>query len=112
MHDLMTRLTFRIIARSVFSTNFPEAELDRLADLITEIQAFFVRSIRQPYLKPWFQACGAGSGTTTPSRPSCAPCWAATSRSASTPTPSPTPPRPTTCCRCCSTPATKTPASP
>lgn len=54
MHELMTRLTFRIIARSVFSTNFPEAELDRLAGLITEIQAFFVRSIRQPYLKPWF----------------------------------------------------------
>jgi cytochrome P450 len=58
VHELMTRLTFRIIARSVFSTNFPEAELDRLADLITEIQAFFVRSIRQPYLKPWFRLRG------------------------------------------------------
>ncbi|OGX88190.1 cytochrome P450 [Hymenobacter glacialis] len=57
-HELMTRLTFRIIARSVFSTSFPEAELDRLAGLITEIQAFFVRSIRQPYLKPWFQLRG------------------------------------------------------
>jgi cytochrome P450 len=54
----MTQLTFRIIARSVFSTNFPEAELDRLAGLITEIQAFFVRSIRQPYLKPWFRLRG------------------------------------------------------
>ncbi|ALW86816.1 hypothetical protein AUC43_18060 [Hymenobacter sedentarius] len=58
VHELMTRLTFRIIARSVFSTNFPEAELDRLAQLITEIQAFFVRSIRQPYLKPWFRLRG------------------------------------------------------
>ena len=58
IHELMTRLTFRIIARSVFSTNFPEAELDRLAGLITEIQAFFVRSIRQPYLKPWFRLRG------------------------------------------------------
>ncbi|MDB5235697.1 MAG: hypothetical protein JWR44_2690 [Hymenobacter sp.] len=58
VHELMTRLTFRIIARSVFSTNFPEAELDRLARLITEIQAFFVRSIRQPYLKPWFHFRG------------------------------------------------------
>jgi len=58
VHELMTRLTFRIIARSVFSTNFPEAELDRLAGLITEIQAFFVRSIRQPYLKPWFHLKG------------------------------------------------------
>ena len=58
VHALMTRLTFRIIARSVFSTNFPEAELDRLAGLITELQAFFVRSIRQPYLKPWFRLRG------------------------------------------------------
>ena len=58
VHELMTRLTFRIIARSVFSTNFPEAELDRLAELITQIQTFFVRSIRQPYLKPWFRFRG------------------------------------------------------
>ena len=58
VHELMTRLTFRIIARSVFSTSFPEAELDRLAGLITELQAFFVRSIRQPYLKPWFRLRG------------------------------------------------------
>ena len=58
VHALMTRLTFRIIARSVFSTNFPEAELDRLAGLITELQAFFVRAIRQPYLKPWLRLRG------------------------------------------------------
>ena len=58
VHELMTRLTFRIIARSVFSTNFPEAELDRLARLITGMQAFFVRVIRQPYLKPWFRLRG------------------------------------------------------
>ena len=54
VHALMTRLTFRIIARSVFSTRFPEAELDRLSALLTELQAFFVRTVRQPYLKPWF----------------------------------------------------------
>lgn len=58
VHELMTRLTFRIIARSVFSTNFPEAELDRMAELLTDIQAFFVRSIRQPYLLPWFKLRG------------------------------------------------------
>ena len=58
VYELMTRLTFRIIARSVFSSNFPEPELDRLAGLLTEIQAFFVRSIRQPYLKPWFRLTG------------------------------------------------------
>ena len=57
-HALMTRLTFRIIAQSVFSTNLPEAELHRLASLLTELQAFYVRSIRQPYLKSWFWLSG------------------------------------------------------
>ncbi|PJJ59341.1 cytochrome P450 [Hymenobacter chitinivorans] len=54
-HELMTELTFRIIARSVFSTNFSAAELNHVARLITEIQAFYVRTIRQPYLNPWFR---------------------------------------------------------
>ena len=57
-HALMTRLTFHIIVRSVFSTNLPEAELDRLATLLTKLQAFYVRGIRQPYLKPWFWLLG------------------------------------------------------
>ena len=58
VHALMTRLTFRIIARSVFSTSFPEAELDRLAALITKLQAFYVGTIRQPYLWPWLRLRG------------------------------------------------------
>ena len=52
-HELMTRLTFRIIAQSVFSTHFSSQELDRVAALITEIQAFYVGTIRQPYFNPW-----------------------------------------------------------
>ena len=52
-HALMTRLTFRIIARSVFSTSFTDAELDRLAQLTTELQSFYVGTIRQPYLNGW-----------------------------------------------------------
>ncbi|WP_226185043.1 cytochrome P450 [Hymenobacter nitidus] len=58
VHELMTQLTFRIIARSVFSANFAAAELDRVAALITRIQAFYVRTIRQPYLNPWFRLRG------------------------------------------------------
>jgi cytochrome P450 len=56
--ETMTKLTFRIIMRSVFSTNLSEAELERAATLITELQAFFVRNLRQPYLKPWFRLSG------------------------------------------------------
>ena len=57
-HALMTRLTFRIIAQSVFSTHFTASELDRVSGLITEIQAFYVSTIRQPYFNPWRQLTG------------------------------------------------------
>ncbi len=57
-HEWMTRLTFRIIAQSVFSTHFSAAELDRVAGLITEIQAFYVSTIRQPYFNPWRHLTG------------------------------------------------------
>ncbi|GAA4357786.1 cytochrome P450 [Hymenobacter saemangeumensis] len=57
-HELMTRLTFRVIARSVFSTAFSDAELDRASELLTRIQGFYVRTIRQPYLLPWFKVSG------------------------------------------------------
>ena len=52
-HALMARLTFRIIANSVFSTSFADAELDQISGLLTEIQAFYIRTLRQPYLRPW-----------------------------------------------------------
>jgi cytochrome P450 len=42
----------------VFSTNFAAAELNHVARLITEIQAFYTRTIRQPYLTPWFRVRG------------------------------------------------------
>ncbi|UYZ64798.1 cytochrome P450 [Hymenobacter weizhouensis] len=57
-HELMTRLTFRIVARSVFSSYLPEPELQRMAELLTAVQAFYVRSVRQPYLRPWFALAG------------------------------------------------------
>jgi len=57
-HELMTRLTFRVIARSVFSTAFSDAELDRASELLTRIQGFYVRTIRQPYLLWWFKLSG------------------------------------------------------
>ncbi|WP_086596292.1 cytochrome P450 [Hymenobacter crusticola] len=53
VHRLMTTTAFRIIARSTFSTNLDNAKLERMSALLTAIQAFYVRSIRQPYLRPW-----------------------------------------------------------
>lgn len=58
VHELMTTTAFRIIARSVFSTSMTEAELQHLARLLTDIQAFYVRTLRQPYLRPWLGVSG------------------------------------------------------
>ncbi|WP_176133138.1 cytochrome P450 [Hymenobacter sp. CRA2] len=58
VHELMTTTAFRIIARSVFSTSMTEAELQRMAQLLTDIQAFYVRTLRQPYLRPWLGVSG------------------------------------------------------
>lgn len=58
VHELMTTVAFRIITRSVFSTGMSEAELQRLAGLLTELQAFYIRTMRQPYLRPWMHLRG------------------------------------------------------
>ena len=59
IHEAMTRVSFRIVARATFSTSLSEAEGERLAEVLTQIQAFYVRTIRQPYLRPWFRARGS-----------------------------------------------------
>lgn len=58
IHEEMTRVAFDIIARAVFGTSMREPERNRLSDILTRIQAFYVRTVRQPYLRPWFAATG------------------------------------------------------
>ena len=52
-HAAMTRVAFRIVARSVFGDSLGEEQLTQLSDWLTAIQAFYVSTIRQPYLRPW-----------------------------------------------------------
>ena len=54
----MLRLAFRIVAKSLFSTNIEEGSMGHLSDYITEIQEFIIKQIRQPYLEPWFKISG------------------------------------------------------
>jgi cytochrome P450 len=51
-HEAMTRVAFRIVARSVFGDSLGDAELMQLSDWLTAIQLFYVTTIRQPYLWP------------------------------------------------------------
>ncbi|GAA4507089.1 cytochrome P450 [Hymenobacter ginsengisoli] len=52
-HAAMTRVAFRIVARSVFGDSLDDSQLAQLSDWLTAIQAFYVNTIRQPYLRPW-----------------------------------------------------------
>ena len=52
-HPATTRVAFRIVARSVFGSSLGEEQLQQLSDWLTAIQAFYVSTIRQPYLQPW-----------------------------------------------------------
>lgn len=58
MSHAMMELAFRVVARSLFSADLPEAKLVGLSRDITELQAFIIRLIRQPYLEWWFQLSG------------------------------------------------------
>ncbi|QKG57062.1 cytochrome P450 [Hymenobacter sp. BRD128] len=53
VHAAMTRVAFRIVARSVFGDSLSEGQLAQLSDWLTDIQAFYITTIRQPYLRPW-----------------------------------------------------------
>lgn len=54
----MHRLSFQIIARTLFSDAIKSSDVDDLSSKIEMIQTFVVRQIRQPYLKAWFKVSG------------------------------------------------------
>ncbi|HEY3385692.1 MAG TPA: cytochrome P450 [Saprospiraceae bacterium] len=54
----MNRLTFRIVARTLFSNSLQEKNLVRLSELISILQAFIIREVRQPYKRWWFKISG------------------------------------------------------
>ncbi len=58
VHKHMVRLTLRLVGKSLFGRSMGEQELEQIGDTITEIQAFIVRQIVQPYKIPWFRISG------------------------------------------------------
>lgn len=55
----MNHLTFRIVARTLFSTSLEESGLLQLSELISTLQAFIVKEVRQPYKRWWFHISGS-----------------------------------------------------
>ncbi|MCO6479868.1 MAG: cytochrome P450 [Phaeodactylibacter sp.] len=54
----MMELAFRVVAKSLFTTDLSEEDLAFLGDSVTVIQSFITRTFRQPYLIPWFRFSG------------------------------------------------------
>ncbi|MEL6864902.1 MAG: cytochrome P450 [Bacteroidota bacterium] len=54
----MMELAFDVVARSLFSSSIEESQLQLLAENITAIQAYLVKTIRLPFMNPWYQLSG------------------------------------------------------
>ncbi len=58
MHGQMVRFTLRLVGKSLFGRSMRDEELEQIGDTISEIQAFILRQIVQPWKIPWFRFIG------------------------------------------------------
>ncbi|NND32689.1 MAG: cytochrome P450 [Saprospiraceae bacterium] len=58
LYQVMHKLAFRIVAKTLFSTGMTESQISTLSGQITEIQKFIVKEIRQPYARLWHKLSG------------------------------------------------------
>ncbi len=58
VHQAMHQLTFRVVAKTLFSTSVDDSQLTQLSSDIATLQQFIVKLIRQPYVKWWHRLLG------------------------------------------------------
>ncbi len=58
VYEEINQLTFRIVARTLFSTSIEEHGLYELSRLISILQSYIIREVRQPYKRWWFRING------------------------------------------------------
>jgi cytochrome P450 len=54
----LMKMTFAMVARSLFGANLVDQDIDLVSDTICTVQEFIVRQTIQPYLNPWFEVSG------------------------------------------------------
>ena len=54
----LMKMTFAMVARSLFGARLKEEDIDLVSRTICTVQEFIVRQTLQPYLNPWFTASG------------------------------------------------------
>jgi cytochrome P450 len=58
IYPLMMKITFAMVARSLFGARLKEVDIDLISTAISTVQEFMVRQTIQPYLNPWFAVSG------------------------------------------------------
>lgn len=56
--EKMREATLRIIANTIFSKKLKEEELQKISEILPQLQNFILRMIRQPYLHWWLKLSG------------------------------------------------------
>jgi len=54
----LMKMTFAMVARSLFGAKLKDEDIDLVSDTICTVQEFIVRQTIQPYLNPWFEVSG------------------------------------------------------
>src|SRR5665213_972669 len=54
----LMKMTFAMVARSLFGAELKDEDIDLISHTICTIQEFIVRQTLQPYLNPWFEVSG------------------------------------------------------
>ena len=58
IYPQMMKMTFAMVARSLFGASLKDEDIDLVSHTICTVQEFIVRQTLQPYLNPWFAASG------------------------------------------------------
>ncbi|HEY6343466.1 MAG TPA: cytochrome P450 [Bryobacteraceae bacterium] len=58
IYSHLMRITFQMVARSLFGARLKGEDIDLISRTISTIQEFMVRQTIQPYLNPWFAVSG------------------------------------------------------
>jgi len=54
----LMKMTFSMVARSLFGAKLNDGDIDLVSDTICTVQEFIVRQTLQPYMNPWFAVSG------------------------------------------------------
>src|SRR5579864_3187924 len=58
IYPQLMKITFAMVARSLFGARLKEEDIDLISLAISPVQEFMVRQTIQPYLNPWFAVSG------------------------------------------------------